>query len=188
MKPLPRFVVAALGASFLAGAPACVETAVYERTAAQLDQATRSGQQKDQEIRALQWQVMNLAQQLRESQLRGEAAQRELAAQVQQLAAANSALGEKVKKQEEDAGRPPLPFPGDEKGAAPADRRRTEELRRLVTALDAQNARLMERLARLEQKIDAQAQDAKGRPKAAGRQERTVDGDIIDPWGFGARK
>jgi hypothetical protein len=71
--------------------------------------------------------------------------------------------------------------------AGSADRRRTEDLRRLVVALDAQNARLMERLSRLEQKLDAQAAETRGRPKAA-RPERTVDGDIIDPWGFGARK
>lgn len=182
-----RFVSVALGAALLAGATGCVETSVYERTASRLEQATRAAQQKDQQIRALEWQVVTLAQQLREAQAREAAARRELSAQVQQLTAANAALGERVKKHEEESARPPLPFPGDEKHAGPADRRRTEDLRRMVVALAAQSTRLMERLARLEQKIDAQAAEAHGRPKPA-RPERTADGDIVDPWGFGARK
>lgn len=184
MTPSARLAIAALGASLLTGATGCVETSVYERTARQLDLASRTVQQKDQQIRALEWQVVTLAQQLREAQLRGEAAQRELSAEVQRLSAMNAALGDRVKKQEEESARALLPL---EDGRAPADRKRGEDLRRVVAALDAQNARLMERLTRLEQKIDAQAAEGRNRPKVA-RPERTVDGDIVDPWGFGARK
>ena len=186
MTPGIRFALAAVGASVLAGATGCVETSVYERTANQLDLARRAAQAKDQQIRALEWQVVALAQQLREEQLRGEASQRELSGRVQQLGAANAALTERVKKQEEEA-RASLALPGDDRRASPGERRRREDLRRVVMTLDAQNTRLLERLSRLEQKIDAQAADARKHPRAA-RPERTVDGDIVDPWGFGARK
>jgi DNA repair exonuclease SbcCD ATPase subunit len=173
-------------ASLLSG-PGCVESSIYEKTASQLDAATRAAQQKDQQIRTLEWQVVTLAQQLREAQLRGEVAQRELSAQVQQLGAANAALGERIKAKEEESARPPLPFPGDDAKAPPAEKRRADDLRRLVAALDAQNARLVERLNRLEQKLDARSAEDRNRPRTA-RPERTIDTDIVDPWGFGARK
>lgn len=178
----------ALGVATLAGGTGCVETSVYEKTAAQLDLTTRAAQQKDQQIRMLEWQVAVLGQQLREAQLREAVAQRELGAQVRDLSVSNAALNEKVKRQEEESARPPLPFPGDDPRAPPADRRRVDDLRKLVAALDAQNARLMERLARLEAKLDARAAEDRNRPRGAARPERNVDADIVDPWGFGARK
>jgi len=188
MKPLRSTIGhLALGAALLAGGAGCVEASVHEKTASQLDAARLAAQQKDQQIRALEWQLVTLAQQVREAHLRGDAAQKDLAAQVQQLTAANAALGERLKMKDEESARPPLPSPGDDKDTPP-DRRRTDDLRRLVAALDAQNARLVERLNRLEQKIDARAGiDDRSRGRQA-RPERTVDTEIIDPWGFGARK
>ncbi|MFT3764674.1 MAG: hypothetical protein QM820_04015 [Minicystis sp.] len=194
MRPLyvtaGRLAIATLGATIAAGTTGCVETSVYEKTSSQLEAATRAGQQKDQQIRALEWQVVTLAQQMREAQLRSEAAQRELGAEVQRLVQANAALAEKLKAKDDEGGRPPLPFPGDDgPGATPIERRRNEDLRRLVKALDAQNTRLMERLTRLEQKIDARAGEDRSRPRAAARPDPAASsGDIVDPWGFGARK
>jgi hypothetical protein len=182
-----RLAVLGVAVASLLSATGCVESAVYEKTASQLDAATRAAQQKDLQIRTLEWQIVTLAQQLREAQLRGEAGQRELATQVQQLTAANATLGERIKAREEESARPPLPFPGDDGKAPPAERRRGDDLRRIVAALDAQNARLVERLNRLEQKLDARAAEERNHPRAT-RPDRTIDADIVDPWGFGARK
>lgn len=187
MKPLrSTFGHLALGAALLSGGAGCVEAVVYEKAASQLEATKSALQQKDQQIRGLEWQIVTMAQQVRDAQLRGDAGQKDLAAQVQQLTVANAALGERLKMKDEESARPPLPFPGDDK-SAPPDRRRAEDLRRLVAALDAHNARLIERLNRLEQKIDARAVvDDRNRPRPA-RPERTVDNEIIDPWGFGTR-
>jgi hypothetical protein len=165
---------------WLATLSGCVETAVYEKTAAQLDAATRAGGQKDQQIRGLEWQVAVLAQQVREAELRAGAAQRELAAQLRELTAQNAALAERLKKEEEDRRRIAGELSADD------GKKRPEDLRRLIAAVDAQNARLMERLGRLEQKIDARAGEERAPHKGPGT-GRTIDADIVDPWGFGAR-
>ncbi|APR86641.1 Hypothetical protein A7982_11990 [Minicystis rosea] len=178
---------AAMGAVIAIGATGCVEAAVYERTAAQLEATTRAAEQKDRQIRALSWQVAALSQQLREGQARSEAAQSELAAQVRELAAANAAQRDRLKAKEEESARPPLPFPGDDGARTPEARRRNEEMRRLSAALDAQNARLLERLTRLEQKLDARPDDRR-KPPAPAQPERTVSTEIIDPWGFNVWK
>lgn len=157
----------------------CVETAVYEKTAAQLDAAARAATQKDQQIRGLEWQVAVLAQQVREAELRAGATQRELAAQLRELTAQNATLAERIKKEEEDRRRLPSELPADD------GKKRPEDLRRLIAAVDAQNARLMERLGRLEQKIDARGEERA--PRKAPGSGRTIDADIVDPWGFGAR-
>jgi septal ring factor EnvC (AmiA/AmiB activator) len=179
------FTVASL-AALLAGATGCVEASVYEKTAGQLDVAGRAIQQKDQQIRTLEWQVVMLSQQLREAQLRGEASQRELGAQVAQLGAQNAALTERVKAAEEARERLATFLAADD-GKAPGGKSRPDELRRLAAALDAQNAKLIERIGRLEQKIDARAAEDRSQPKPP-RPDRNVEGDVVDPWGFGARK
>lgn len=161
----------------------CVESSVYERAAAQVDAGARAAQQKDQQIRMLEWQAAVLGQQLREAQLREAAALRDLGAQVRELAAANAALQERVRREEEERARLGAATE-DPKG--PGDRR-AAELRRMTAALDAQNARILDRLRRLEAKIDARAGEARGRGGDAAR-PAPGDGGVIDPWGFGARK
>jgi septal ring factor EnvC (AmiA/AmiB activator) len=174
-RPSFAAVPALIGSLFFTG---CVETAVYEKTAAQLDASMKAAAQKDQQIRGLEWQVAVLAQQVREAELRAGAAQRETAAQLRELAAQNAALMERIKKEEEDRRRLVSEVAADD------GKKRPEDLRRLLAAVDAQNARLLERLGKLEQKIDARGVEA---PRKAPGSGRTIDADIVDPWGFGAR-
>lgn len=177
-----RILVSSLTLSLLAFMTGCVETAVYERTASQLDHATRAGREKDQQVRALEWQVATLAQQVVQAEMRGAAAQRELHERLQKIAETNAACADRLGRQEAEAAQQAASV-----SAMQGARGRPEDLRRLLAAVEAQNARLIERLGRLEQKLDAQSGDVKAL-RQRGRPERTVDSEIIDPWGFGARK
>jgi len=174
---------ATLAAALLAGATGCVETSVYDKTAGQLDLASRSVQQKDQQIRALEWQVVMLSQQLREAQLRGEASQRDLGGQVAQLGAQNAACAERVKAAEAARERLSSFMAADEGAPTSGGRPRPDELRRLAAALDAQSAKLMERIGRLEQKIDAHAAEARSQPHKP-PPDPNADGRAINPWGI----
>jgi septal ring factor EnvC (AmiA/AmiB activator) len=189
-------VVRVAAALLLLGLTACVETSVYEKTAAQLEQASRASQQKDQQLRALEWQVVTLGQQFRESAARSEAMQREIWAQLQQASAANATLTEQLKKAESDrtslAVNVAAEAAGGAKGKPPAAQLRPEDLRRLLAALDARNNQLLERINHLEQLI--QAHPAGGAtlpfPRPEGGAPRHEPGpiDVVDPWGFGSRK
>jgi hypothetical protein len=174
-----------LAALVALGAAGCVESATYEKTASELDQARRAGQQKEQQVHALEWQLAALGQQFREAQLRNEASQRELAQRLQQITASNESLEARLKKEESRSG---VPFPlQDEPPADPrhppaAGRLRPDEVRRLMAAIDARNAQLVEALARIEKLLAAQDR----RPTGPVTNPRL--GEVVDPWGLGARK
>jgi chromosome segregation ATPase len=176
--------VALLAAALLTGTTGCVETSIYEKTAGQLDLASKSIQQKDQQIRTLEWQVGVLSQQLREAQLRGEAGQRELGGQVAQLGAQNAACAERVKASEEARERLATLMAATDQGAAgQGGHPRPDDLRRLAAALDAQNAKLMDRIGRLEQKLDAHAAEGRSQPPKPSP-ERSGGGTPGNPWGI----
>ena len=180
---------ALLSAVLLFASTGCVETSVYDRTAAQLEQAGRASQQKDQQLRALEWQVVSLGQQFRDSAARSEAIERELWAQLQQATAANAALQERLKRAESE--RASLASNLVEEAAvakgSPAVQLRPDELRRLLAAVDARNTQLLERISHLEQLIQSRTAEAVARPHP--RPEPTGPGtDVVDPWGFGSRK
>jgi hypothetical protein len=184
-------VLATLALVLPLAAAGCVESSVQEKTAAQLDGAIRAGQLKDQQLRALEWQLVTLAQQLRDTQLRSEAAQRDLYGQIRELTAANAALAERLKR--EDAPRPPLPFPAEEApslslSGSGSGLKRADDLRRLVAALDARHAEILERIAHLEKQIEQRAVEERAAARAQPAPARRVDTDVIDPWGFGSRK
>ena len=166
----------------------CVETGIYEKTASQLEEVRRASARKDEEIRAYQWQAAALGQQLRDAQARGEALQRELSTQVQQLTASNASLTERLKKVESErtalalaASEPP---PATRDGRPLAASLRPEDLRRMIAATDARNAQIVEELARIERLLGSA-------PRAApveSRSQAAQGGDVVDPWGFGSRK
>lgn len=173
----------------LVASTGCVETSVYDRTAAQLEQLGRASQQKDQQLRALEWQVVSFGQQFRESAARSDAIQRDLWAQLQQATAANAALQERLKRAESERASLASNVVGEAAVAKgnPAVQLRPDELRRLLAAVDARNTQLLERINHLEQLIQSRTAEAVARPHA--RPETTgVGTDVVDPWGFGSRK
>lgn len=183
-----RALLVSLSFALALGATACVETATYEKAESQLDAARRAAAQKDDQIRALQWQLAVLGQQFREGQQRNEAFQRDLYAQVQQLAAANGGLSDRLKKAESERAALLLAGPGD---AAPATGRgdakagpRADDLRRMVTAFELRNAQILDELARIERLL---ANRAGGHAGDAPKNPTSM-GDVVDPWGFGSRK
>ena len=183
---------AILFACLLFGVTGCVETSVYDKAAAQLELAGRANQQKDQQLRALEWQVVSLGQQFRESAQRSEATQREIWGQLQQAAAANAALQERLKKSESE--RASLASNVVEEAAGGAGGKqgaqlRPDELRRLLAGVDARNAQLLERINHLEQHLDQLilSRATEGGTRAHPRPEPGVI-DVVDPWGFGSRK
>jgi uncharacterized protein YlxW (UPF0749 family) len=171
----PRALAALLAITVASG---CADALPAERSAPQLEDARRTLDRKEVEIRAYQWQLATLAQQLRDGQQRSDALEKELHAQVQQLIAANATLAERLKHAESDqlaaasAGRPGAR--GD--GAAAAD-----AVRRMLAASDAHNAQIVSELARIARALGAKPTEGPGAKAPAGE-------DVVDPWGFGARK
>jgi hypothetical protein len=183
MKPLrvlPLGAHLALATLPLA-AGACVESSVYDRTAAQLDASSRAGRAKDQQIRDLELQVVGLAQQVREAHMAREDVTRDLYAK---LTAANASLAERSKSNESD-----LPAPTSA-GAGPGavDRARAYDMKKLAADLDARHALLLERLARIEQQLDVIKVEQRAAPSNKPKPGRTIDAEVLDPWGFGSRK
>jgi hypothetical protein len=171
---------------------ACVESGAYEKSLSQLEDARHASAQKDDQLRAYQWQLGALAQQLRDAQQRSDTLQRELFAQVQQLTATNGSLAERLKKAENDragllaaaaaAAEPPVGRDG-KPGREPL---RPEELRRMLTAAEARNAQIVDELSRIERLLGSSPR-AHGGEVTAGKPGMGV-GDVVDPWGFGSRK
>lgn len=185
---LGKLAIAAIGASLLAPLTGCVEASVHEKTASQLDAMTKAMAYKDQQARVLEWQVASLAHQLREATAKHDAAMRELAPRLTQASEASQACEERLRREEAEQREIAARLAALESGPKGA-RARPDELRRLVAVLDAQHARLVDRIERLSQKLDARAAEEKNAARQRPvKQERTVDADIVDPWGFGLRK
>jgi hypothetical protein len=177
-----RAILVCLSGLLALGSSACVETAEYDKTVAQLDQARRVVAYKDQQIQAFQWQLTVLGQQLREAQARSEAQQRDLTARLQHLGETNAELAWKL--QEATVRKEPFPVAEEppQKSAALAH---PEELRRLIASVEARNAQLAESIARIERLLGSPG--TRGDDDGA-RRARGVSGDLVDPWGFGTRK
>jgi chromosome segregation ATPase len=183
-----RALALALTAAAALGSSACVEAGTYEKATSEIAELRRQSQQKDEQLRALQWQIAVVAQQLRDAQARSAAVERDLNAQVAQLSAANAALGEQMKRAEDERAR--LAAAADESLAAASKgggSLRAEDVRRLLAAIEARNARVLEELARIERALANAHNEAAAAPgnKAAAR---PTTGDVVDPWGFGSRK
>lgn len=190
-----RKVLAGVIAAGALGSIGCVESGSYEKAAAELNQARQASWQKDQRIRALEWYYASMNQQVQANRARDEAAQRDLAAKIAELEAANAALAERLKKKDEEQQRGGgYPFALADDGAkdgaaarkAAAAPLKPDEMRRLLASIEARNAKLAESLARVERLLQEQAdRENKGAPRPA---RRTINGDLVDPWGFGERK
>jgi predicted RNase H-like nuclease (RuvC/YqgF family) len=180
---LPARILALLLALIASlGATACAEGGADPKTASAIEEAHVALARKEVEIRAYQWQLATLGQQLREGQARSDALQRDLYAQVRELAAANAALTERLKRAESDravlASAPPEGGKRDERTSD----RSIAELRRALAAEGAHNAQIAEELARIARILGSRPPP----PDAPAKGPATID--VVDPWGFGSRK
>ncbi len=177
---------AALTAALGALSSGCVESGTYEQATTQVLNARVAVAQKDVQIRAYEWQLATLTQQLREWQQRAEVRDREREAQIQQLTATNASLAERVKQIEqeradllkaESAQAADPRTPGREpRGLRP------DEVRRLMAAAEARNLQILEELARIQRSLGSRPPP--NPPDGGGARAS----DVMDPWGFGSRK
>jgi len=170
---------------------ACVDNAVHEQTVQKLDDTRRALAVKETEIKAYQWQLATVAQQIQETQARSDAREKELYAQLRDLAATTAALGERLKKVESEGTALTLASstPAGEPARDGRDVRpglRPEELRRLFAAADARNALVLEQLARIERLLSGGAALPAG--SAPPRRPSSPGADVRDPWSFESRK
>jgi len=181
--------VCALVASLALGATACVEAGTYEKAEGQLAEARRAAVQRDTEIRAFQWQLAALGQQLHEAEERHEAAQHELHAQVQQLTTTNATLAERLKKSESEHAALLLTVSAESQPTAATGRDpHADDLRRRMALEEARGAAILEELGRIEQLL-AKSPPATSHPSGEGTSRRGTVGtsDVTDPWG-GSRR
>jgi hypothetical protein len=166
------------------GVSACVESGPEVQ---KLEDARRALDRKDVEIRAYQWQLAVLGQALREAQQRGDARERELTVQMQQLVAERAALAERLKKAETDLASISAALPSDATGKGSRDdaRGNAEALRRIIIAADARNAQIVEELGRIARALGARSTASGGDAVTKGPSPAP---DVVDPWGFGSRK
>jgi chromosome segregation ATPase len=169
-----------------AGATGCVETALYEKTALDLDVSRRENGQKEQQIRALQWQLASAGQQMQAISQQDATVLADLDRRMQEATAANRALADRLKEREEEAEKLRLAVARAEDEAAskhgpvgPTIRLRPDELRRIEAAASSRDPEMSKLLGRLE-KILA---DRAARAAVPGeRPQRVVDSDLVDPW------
>jgi uncharacterized membrane protein YccC len=190
---LPRALILA----FPLAQAACVDNAVHESTVQKLEEARRSLAVRETEIKAYQWQLATVAQQIQESQARSDAREKELYAQLRDLAATTAALGERLKKVESEGAAMALASsaPAGDPGRDGRDVRpslRPDELRRLFAAADARNALVLEQLARIERLLSG-GPGGPGAPalpaaNTVPRRPPLPGADVRDPWGFESRK
>jgi len=176
-------MASAMAIAVALSAAGCVDTATYDKTVSEVAELRRASQLKDEQLRAMQWQVMGVAQQLREQAARSEAMQREMQAEVVRLSAANATLAEQMKRVEDERAR----LAAAEEGVAVASRSggtvRAEDVRRLLAAMEARHAAVLQELARIQRTLAG----ARGEPPVNKAAARPSELDLIDPWG-GSRK
>jgi septal ring factor EnvC (AmiA/AmiB activator) len=178
----------ALVASLALGSTACVETGTYEKAQNQLEEAQRTEVQRNTEIRALQWQLASLRQQLGETEQRHDAWQRELHAQVQQFAAINAALTERLKKSESEHAALLLTVSAESQPTTPGHDPRADDLRRRMALDEARGAAILEQLGRIERLLTQSPPVTSRSSGEAGSHGGTATaGDVVDPWG-GSRR
>lgn len=170
-----------------AGVTGCVETGLYEKAALNLDGARRENLQKDQQIRALQWQLAAAGQHVQALAQQDAATIAEMEHRVQEDSAANRVLAARVAAKEQEAAKLTLAVARAEEDAAsaahgpagPSARLRPEDLKRIEAAASGRDAEVTKLLARIE-KILADRSARAARPGE--RPQRVVDGDLVDPW------
>lgn len=179
----PRMLVTALLA---AGVTGCVETGLYEKAALDLDGARRENGLKEQQIRALQWQLASAGQQLQALSQQDAAALASLERRVQEGSATNRALAERLKTREQETEKLTLAGARAEEEASakrgppgPTLRLRPEELKRIEDAASARDAEVSKLLARLEKFLGDRAARVAGPGE---RSQRIIVDDLIDPW------
>lgn len=173
-----------------AGATGCVETALYEKSALDLDRARRDNGMKEQQIRALQWQIASAGQQYQELSQKDAAALADLDRRVQEAAEANRVLAERLKTREREAEKLTLALARAEDEASakrgpqgPTLRLRPEELKRIEAAVSARDAEVSKLVARVEQLLDRAAAAA----STGQRPPRGIESDVVDPWTDGRK-
>ena len=169
------------------GPTGCVETGLYEKAALDLDGARRENLQKDQQIRALQWQLAAAGQQVQSLAQQGATTIAEMERRAQEDAAANRVLAARVAAKEQEAAKLTLAVARAEEDAAsathgpagPTARLRPEDLKRIEAAASGRDAELTKLLARVEKLLA----DRNGHAAHPGeRPQRVLDGDLVDPW------
>jgi chromosome segregation ATPase len=170
-----------------------VETGLYEKAALDLEGSRRESLQKEQQIRALQWQLAAAGQQVQAITQRDAATIAEMEQRAQEDSAANRVLAARVAAKEQEAAKLTAAVARAEEDAAaaprgpagPTARLRPEDLKRIEAAATVRDAELTKLLARVE-KILADRSGRAARPGDT-RPQRVLEGDLVDPWD-GARK
>ena len=177
----------ALAAVLLAsGVSGCVETGLYEKAALDLDGARRESLQKDQQIRALQWQLAAAGQQVQLVAQQDAATLAEMERRVQAATSATQALAARMTAKEQETAKLTQAVARAEDDASakhgppgPTVRLRPEDLKRIEAAAGAHDAELIKLLARVEKLLG----DRGARAAHPGeRPPRVLDGDLVDPW------
>lgn len=182
-----RRAASALVAGLLAaGATGCVESSVYEKAAYDLDASRRENSQKEQQIRALQWQLASAGQQMQAISQQDAVVLADLDRRMQEATAANRALAERLKEREQEAEKLSRAVARAEEEASskhgpagPTIRLRPEELRRIEAAASSRDPEVSKLLGRLEKILSDRAA---GVAVPGERPPRVVDSDLIDPW------
>ena len=182
----PRAARALVVALLAAGATGCVESGLYEKATRDLDVSRRENGQKEQQIRALQWQLASAGQQMQAISQQDAIVLADLDRRVQEATAANRALAERLKTREEEAEKLKLAVARAEEEASakrgppgPTVRLRPEDLKRIEAAASSRDPEVSKMLARMEKILS----DRAARAATAGeRSPRFVDTELIDPW------
>ena len=182
---------ALLTALLAAGATGCVETGLYEKAALDLDGARRENAQKDQQIRALQWQLAAAGQQMQSMSAQDAAVLADVERRATEALTANQALAALVLLKEQEAEKLSLAVARAEEEAAakhgppgPTARLRPEDVKRIEAAASSRDAEVAKLLVRVEKLLEDRAAHA---PRTGERPQRVLDGDLVDPWD-GSRK
>ncbi|MFO0760679.1 MAG: hypothetical protein U0359_29645 [Byssovorax sp.] len=161
----------------------CAETMGADKIAMERDQARLAAAQRDQWIRALEWQLAAQRSDAEVTRQRSEGFLRELWTRTLELAAQNAALAEQLKKAEADRAALAAQNAGegarDPRGRAAAGGARPDDLRRVQAGIEARITKLEDQLTRIEVLVkESRAKDARppGRPLSP-----TLE-DVVDPW------
>jgi hypothetical protein len=181
-----RAATALVTALLASGVTGCVETGLYEKAALDLDGARRENLQKDQQLRALQWQLAAAGQQAQLLAQQDAAALAEAERRGQEAVVANRSLAERLAAREQETARLKLAVAQAEEDAAtkhgppgPTVRLRPEDLKRIEAAASSHDTELSKLLARVEKILgDRAARTA----RTGERPARVLDGDLVDPW------
>jgi photosystem II stability/assembly factor-like uncharacterized protein len=166
------------------GSTSCVQAGTYEKVTNQLTEAQRAAALRDAAVRALEWQVAVVAQQLAEARQRHDTWQREVDARMQQLTATNAALAERLKTTESEHAALLLTVSDESRSVGPRSRR-ADELPRGLAVAEARDAAILDKLDRIVQLLAPPSPFLTMRfaSDQASTPVRSVVSDTVDPWG-----